>query len=128
MQSSGVYQFAFGSQLKIGSGPIGIALKFAGYVRALYAGNGARDRIPFAFIFVVEPGSHRLCSDVQSIFAHNLSAATDLAAEPGQTYYFRVTVKDEPHEKPQLRLKAIDDAEGLLLASKFAHSTSQAKK
>jgi len=81
------------------------------------------------FTFAVEPGSHRLCSDVQSVFAHNLSAAAGLVAEPGRTYYYRVIVKDdEPREEPQLRLNVIDEAEGLLLASKFARSTSKAKK
>lgn len=80
------------------------------------------------FTFAVEPGSHRLCSDVQSIFVHNLSAATDLVAEPGRTYYFLVIVKDERREQPQFRLKPIDGAEGLLLASKFARSTAKAKK
>jgi len=80
--------------------------------------------------FAVEPGDHRLCSDVQSIFASkNLSEAADLTAEAGKTYYYRVEVWVGDHEHPpQLWVKAVDDAEGLLLISKLALSTSKVKK
>jgi len=80
--------------------------------------------------FAVDPGEHRVCSDVQSIFApKKMSGATDLAAEAGKTYFFRVEVwsGDEEHP-PQLRLKAVDPSEGLLLISHSALSTSKAKK
>jgi hypothetical protein len=79
--------------------------------------------------FEVEPGAHRLCSDVQSKFAlKNLSVAADLNAEPGKTYYYRVVVKDTFHEQAQMRMSAMDNAEGVLLTSKYALSRSQTKK
>lgn len=79
--------------------------------------------------FAVAPGDHRLCSDVQSRFAsRKLSAAADLVAEAGQTYYYRVVVKDMRQKQPQVYLKQIDNAEGVLLISNSALSTSHAKK
>lgn len=77
----------------------------------------------------MNPGDHRLCSDVQSRFASKkLGAAADLVAEAGQSYYYRVVVKDMHGEKTQMYLNPIDNAEGALLVSNSALSTSQAKK
>jgi len=81
--------------------------------------------------FAVEPGDHRVCTDVQSMFvsAEKLSGATDLTAEAGKTYYYRVEVTSgDQKEEPQLWLKAVDEAEGLVLISKSALSTSKMKK
>lgn len=79
--------------------------------------------------FSVQPGEHHLCSDAQSIFASkNLNAAADLSAEPGKIYYYRVAVKDNKVEPLHMTMNPIDDAEGLLLLSKSALSTSQPKK
>jgi hypothetical protein len=78
--------------------------------------------------FAVRPGNHRVCSDVQSIVVKNLSGAADLVAEAGKTYYYRVEVWDGDHERPpQVRVKAVDESEGLLLISKSAYSTWKAK-
>ena len=88
---------------------------------------GANHESSYIF-FSVEPGDHRLCSDVQSMFVKNLSAAADLNAEAGKTYYYRVLVKDTANEQLQMRMRAVDNAEGALLMSKYARSSSQAKK
>jgi hypothetical protein len=83
--------------------------------------------------FAVEPGAHRVCSDVQSKFvsAEKLSGAADLIAEAGKTYFYRVAVTPgaEDHDKePRLWLKAVDEPDGLLLISKFALSASKSKR
>jgi hypothetical protein len=81
--------------------------------------------------FSVDPGAHRVCSDWQSKLKsiQKLSGAADLTAEAGKTYFFRVQVT-MPYGKlaADLKLKAIDDAEGLLLISKSSLSTWKAKK
>jgi len=81
--------------------------------------------------FAVEPGEHRVCTDWQSSFkaVQKLSGAADLTAEAGRTYYYRmeVTIPWKDHAA-QVRLKAVDEAEGLLLVSKSASSTWKVKK
>jgi len=81
--------------------------------------------------FAVEPGEHHICTDWQSRLkaAEKLSGAAELTAEAGKTYYYRaeLTMPWEQHNA-DLRLKAVDDAEGLLLISKSAMSTWKAKK
>jgi hypothetical protein len=80
--------------------------------------------------FQVEPADHRVCSDVQSIFASKgLSGAADLTAESGRTYYYRVEVWVGDHDHPpQFWLKPVDESEGLLLISNLALSTWKVKK
>ncbi len=80
--------------------------------------------------FLVEPGAHRLCSDVQSMFAalQKLSGAAELNAEAGKTYYYRVVVADYDNRQPQLWVKTMDEPEGLLLVSKSAQSNWKVKK
>jgi hypothetical protein len=79
--------------------------------------------------FSVEPGTHRLCSDVQSIFApEKLSGAAQLTAEAGKTYYYRVVVVDSDKRQTQLRMKPMDEPEGLLMVSKSGQSTWKVKK
>lgn len=79
--------------------------------------------------FLVDPGTHRLCSDVQSIFApEKLSGAAQLNAEAGKTYYYRVVVVDSNKRQTQLRIKAMDEPEGLLMVSKAGQSTWKLKK
>jgi hypothetical protein len=81
--------------------------------------------------FSVDPGAHRVCSDWQSKLKsiQKLSGAVDLTAEAGKTYFFRVQAT-MPYGKlaADLKLRAIDDAEGLLLISKSPSSTWKAKK
>ena len=89
---------------------------------------GASHQSSYMF-FSAEPGAHRLCSDVQSMFApKNLSAAADLSAKPGKTYYYRVVVKDTHIEPVHIVMSPMDEAEGLLMIAKSALSISQAKK
>jgi len=80
--------------------------------------------------FAVEPGAHRLCTDWQSRpkAMQKLSGAADLIAEAGKTYYYRaeVTIPWADHAA-NLRLEAVDGAEGLLLVSKSASSTWKIK-
>lgn len=79
---------------------------------------------------LVEPGAHRLCSDVQSMFAaaQKLSGAVQLNAEAGKTYYYRVAVVDEHKQQTQLWVKAMDEPEGLLMVSKSGQSIWKVKK
>jgi hypothetical protein len=79
--------------------------------------------------FQVEPGAHRLCSDVQSMFiAPKLSGAAQLNAEAGKTYYYRVVVVDTNERQPQLWVKAMDEPEGMLMVSKSGQSNWKVKK
>jgi len=81
--------------------------------------------------FAADPGPHHLCTDWQSRLksVQKLSSALDLTAESGKTYYIRaeVTIPWHDHDA-QVRLEAVDDAEGLLLISRSARSTWTAKK
>ncbi len=79
--------------------------------------------------FQVEAGNRRMCSDIQSMFAaaRKLSGAAELNAEAGKIYYYRVVVLDEPERQPQLLVKAMDEAEGLLMVSKSGQSTWKIK-
>jgi hypothetical protein len=71
-----------------------------------------------------------LCTDWQSRLKaeQKLSAAADLVAEAGKTYYYRaeVTIPWADHAA-NLRLDTVDGAEGLLLVSKSASSTWKIK-
>jgi Protein of unknown function (DUF2846) len=89
--------------------------------------------------FAAEPGEHRVCVDWQSSLKglQKLSGATDLTVEAGKTYYYRseVTIPWTGHadehgndQEGQVRLKQVDDSEGLLLISKSAASAWTAKK
>jgi len=83
--------------------------------------------------FSVTPGEHRVCADWQSSLKSRqmLSGAADLTAEVGKTYYFRTEVvmsqATESHDE-RLSLKPVDAAEGMLLLSKSAQSSSIIKK
>jgi hypothetical protein len=79
--------------------------------------------------FPADPGTHRICSDVQSIFApKSLSAAADLNAEAGKIYYFRVVVKELHTEPIHMFVSPVDEAEGQLMLSNSALSISHPKK
>jgi hypothetical protein len=81
--------------------------------------------------FAVEPGEHRVCADWQSSLKglQKLSGAADLTVEAGKTYYYRsevtipLNVQGNDHPEGQVKLKAVDKSEGLLLISKSASST-----
>lgn len=75
------------------------------------------------FFFPVEPGEHRVCSQVQSSFKRysKLASAISLNAEPGKAYYFRVFLDTAA---PHVKLEAIDQAEAELLIASSALSSS----
>jgi hypothetical protein len=98
---------------------------------------GANHGQSYAF-FLAEPGEHRLCIDWQSSLKglQRLSGVADLTVEAGKTYYYRsaVTVPWTGHaeehgndQEGDVKLRVLDDSEGLLLISKSASSAWQAK-
>ena len=83
-----------------------------------------------AFSFTVEPGAHRICSDLQSSVprtTRKLSSASDLLAEPGVSYYYRVVLSELPGRPLAFRLESLEVADGILMASKSSRSTSKVK-
>ncbi len=90
---------------------------------------GASHESSYLF-FTADPGVHHLCSDVQSIFApKNLDAATDLNAQAGKTYYYKVVIREVRPDPVHMFITPVgNNAEGLLLISNSALSTSQLKK
>ena len=89
--------------------------------------------------FALGPGEHRICSDWQSRVKsrQKLSGAADLTVEPGRTYYFLLELvsgapingtKGSVFPEPELKLRAVDRSEGMLLVSKAGQSTWKAKK
>ena|SRR5947209_1293005 len=84
------------------------------------------------FYLSVFPGEHDLCSSWQSLPVFNAgqsAAAARFSAVEGQTYYFVVRNYYETtrHKPAEIELKAVDEAEGQLLASEFSFSTSHPK-
>ena len=84
------------------------------------------------FFFPVEPGDHRLCTNVQSKFerlVRSSTAATSFTAEAGKTYYFRTrTSEKEVSNLVELKLVPVDPAEAQVLIAAAAFSTFHLKK
>jgi hypothetical protein len=89
--------------------------------------------------FHLEAGEHRVCTDWQSTqkSKQKLSSAADLVAEAGKTYYFLLelvtgvsldSTKGSVFPSPELKLKAVDASEGMLLVSKTGQSNWELKK
>ncbi len=84
------------------------------------------------FFVSVDPGEHAACTEWQS--SHKIysrqSAALSFRAEAGKVYYIRTTVVEitAHHSNPGMKLELIDGAEGQLLISASALSTSHPKK
>jgi hypothetical protein len=81
--------------------------------------------------FAAARGEHQICTDWQSWLkaAQETSAAANLTAEAGKTYFFRAELTIPWADHPAgLRLHAVEEAEGLLLISKTAMSTWKTKK
>jgi hypothetical protein len=80
--------------------------------------------------FTVDPGEHNLCANWQSSFGRlsKQGSAAAFTTEAGKVYYFRTRVDERAKHEPEVRLEAIDSAEGQLLISSSAYSTSRAKK
>lgn len=84
------------------------------------------------FSVSVDPGEHAACTDWQSSLKtySRQSAALNFRAEAGKTYYIRTTVIEITalQRTPAMKIEVIDDAEGQLLISSSAFSTSHPKK
>jgi hypothetical protein len=84
------------------------------------------------FYFSVDPGEHHLCASWQRtviLGQGHKAAAAHFTAEAGKTYYFRVRNSwHREHGTARIDFTPLDSDEGLLLASKFALSTSHPKK
>lgn len=86
------------------------------------------------FFFPVEPGNHRLCTNVQSKNAgpiQSTTAATSFTAEAGKTYYFRTRSSDKDKERSnieELKLVPVDPAEAQVLIATAAFSTFHLRK
>jgi hypothetical protein len=81
------------------------------------------------FLFAVDPGDHNLCASWQSSIKtfSQLASAASLSAEPGKAYYFQAKVNERSHDKPAVRLEAVDPAEAKLLIASFSLSISRPK-
>jgi hypothetical protein len=83
------------------------------------------------FFFPVEPGDHRLCTNLQSILEGQVkssTAAISFTAEAGKTYYFRTKTPDRPDSTVELKLVPVDPAEAQVLIAGAAFSTFHLKK
>jgi len=84
------------------------------------------------FFFPIEPGDHRLCTNVQSKLngpIQSSTAATSFTAEAGKTYYFRTRTSDrELSNVAELKLVPVDPAEAHVLIAAAAFSTFHLKK
>jgi hypothetical protein len=83
------------------------------------------------FFFPVEPGDHRLCTNVQSRFERvvkSSAAATSFTAEAGKTYYFRTKTPVGQNSYGGIKLVSVDPAEAQVLISATAFSTFRPKK
>jgi hypothetical protein len=80
----------------------------------------------------VEPGNHRLCTNVQSKHTgpiQSSTAATSFTAEAGKTYYFRTrTSEKEVSNLVELKIVPVDPAEAQVLIAAAAFSTFHLKK
>jgi hypothetical protein len=84
------------------------------------------------FYFAVDPGERHLCAGWQSfvgLTTGQKSAAAHFTAEPGGSYFF--IVRNRWNEKlgpAGMEFTPVDSDEAQLLRSKFAFSTSRARK
>lgn len=81
------------------------------------------------FYFSVDPGEHRLCTNVQSPFESLVKsslAAITFTAEAGQSYYFRTETPSGSQNATNLL--SVDPAEAQILMARAAFSTFRAKK
>lgn len=82
------------------------------------------------FFFSVEPGDHRLCTNVQSKLQRQVkssTAATSFTAEAGRSYYFRTKTPERPVSVNEVKLVPVDAAEAQVLLSAAAFSTFHIK-
>jgi hypothetical protein len=80
------------------------------------------------FFFPVDPGDHRLCTNLQSKLkgqVNNSTAATSFTVQAGQSYYFRTKT---PVSGYRIQLVPVDPAEAQVLLANASWSTFQVKK
>ena len=84
------------------------------------------------FYVSVDPGEHHLCAGWQSfvgLTTGQKTAAAQFDADAGGSYFFVVrNHAQQEREPPGMKLRALDPDEAQLLMSKYAFSTSRAKK
>jgi hypothetical protein len=83
------------------------------------------------FYFSIEPGEHRLCTNVQSAFESTVkrtTAAATFNVEAGKVYYFRTRTPERPETNDEVRLVPVDPAEAQVLIARAAFSTFHVKK
>jgi hypothetical protein len=83
------------------------------------------------FFFPVDPGDHRLCTNMQSKLQNvvkSSTAARSFTAEAGKSYYFRTKTPDRPVAGEEQELVAVDPAEAQVLLAGAAFSTFSLKK
>lgn len=81
------------------------------------------------FYAAVDPGEHHLCASWESLARNGRqSAAIHFQAEAGHSYFFRTKDKFIEHRPETIEFEEVDSDEAQLLMSKFALSTSRAKK
>ena len=82
------------------------------------------------FFFTVEPGEHRLCTNMQSKLQRQVkssAAATSFTAEAGKSYYFKTKTPDRPVTNEEVKLVPVDPAEAQVLLAAAAFSTFSLK-
>jgi len=80
------------------------------------------------FFFPVDPGDHRLCTNMQSKLKRQVNASTAAAsftAEAGQSYYFRTKTQVD---SGRIQLVPVDPAEAQILLANASFSKFQIKK
>lgn len=84
------------------------------------------------FYVSVDPGEHHLCADWQSFVGFNTghkNGAASFAAAEGNSYFFLVKNRSNHDNFPAaMKFEVVDPDQAQLLMSKFALSTSHAKK
>ena len=78
----------------------------------------------------MEPGDHRLCTNVQAILERAVkssTAAISFAAESGKTYYLTKT-PEQTNSSEGIKLVPVDPAEAQVLMAVTAFSTFRIKQ
>ncbi len=82
------------------------------------------------FFFQVDPGDHRLCTNMQSMLKNAVKssmAAISFTAEPGQIYYFRTKTPRGSENTNVQRLEPVDPAEAQVFLASTSFSTFHQK-
>ena len=83
------------------------------------------------FFFPVDPGDHRLCSNMQSKLQRQVQSSTvarSFTAEAGQSYYFRTVTPVAGPSGGVTKIVPVDPAEAQVLIAAASYSTFQVKK